>query len=105
EDGIRDKLVTGVQTCALPILVPVGCTAFTVALWVNAATPSHPWQGLLTQWDLTLGRGLGLLISHEHRVGLRLGGDGGADIALDMDDVLWPNVWTFVAVTVDRTAG
>src|SRR6185437_10791193 len=24
EDGIRDKLVTGVQTCALPICVPVG---------------------------------------------------------------------------------
>src|SRR5687767_15609350 len=24
EDGIRDKLVTGVQTCALPILVPIG---------------------------------------------------------------------------------
>src|SRR5205823_8671499 len=23
EDGIRDKLVTGVQTCALPILIPV----------------------------------------------------------------------------------
>src|SRR5205823_12109191 len=23
EDGIRDKLVTGVQTCALPISVPV----------------------------------------------------------------------------------
>jgi len=22
EDGIRDDLVTGVQTCALPILVP-----------------------------------------------------------------------------------
>src|SRR5687767_15356825 len=25
EDGIRDKLVTGVQTCALPILNPGGC--------------------------------------------------------------------------------
>src|SRR5687767_15529812 len=24
EDGIRDKLVTGVQTCALPILQPLG---------------------------------------------------------------------------------
>src|SRR2546425_263309 len=24
EDGIRDKLVTGVQTCALPILVGIG---------------------------------------------------------------------------------
>src|SRR2546425_12415256 len=27
EDGIRDKLVTGVQTCALPISEPVRCTA------------------------------------------------------------------------------
>src|SRR2546425_2940265 len=26
EDGIRDKLVTGVQTCALPILVSAGTT-------------------------------------------------------------------------------
>src|SRR5205823_11808380 len=25
EDGIRDKLVTGVQTCALPILCVCGC--------------------------------------------------------------------------------
>ena len=24
EDGIRDKLVTGVQTCALPIYTPIG---------------------------------------------------------------------------------
>src|SRR5687767_15565410 len=30
EDGIRDKLVTGVQTCALPILVP-GVTAIAIA--------------------------------------------------------------------------
>ena len=27
EDGIRDDLVTGVQTCALPILVSTGPTA------------------------------------------------------------------------------
>src|SRR2546425_8158534 len=27
EDGIRDKLVTGVQTCALPIWVPCGSRA------------------------------------------------------------------------------
>ena len=25
EDGIRDRLVTGVQTCALPIWLPVKC--------------------------------------------------------------------------------
>src|SRR5205823_9113662 len=27
EDGIRDKLVTGVQTCALPISGPINATA------------------------------------------------------------------------------
>src|SRR5256886_12681927 len=33
EDGIRDLTVTGVQTCALPILfVPVGLSAFVFAL-------------------------------------------------------------------------
>ena len=25
EDGIRDRLVTGVQTCALPICVAIAC--------------------------------------------------------------------------------
>src|SRR5205823_2649240 len=33
EDGIRDKLVTGVQTCALPIsLIPVWTTVFLIWL-------------------------------------------------------------------------
>src|SRR5437867_12115005 len=27
EDGIRDRTVTGVQTCALPILIGLGCRA------------------------------------------------------------------------------
>src|SRR5687767_15397457 len=31
EDGIRDKLVTGVQTCALPILEAGGAAALTRA--------------------------------------------------------------------------
>src|SRR6478609_11555759 len=30
EDGIRDKLVTGVQTCALPIFVPISATSGTL---------------------------------------------------------------------------
>src|SRR5205823_7845781 len=33
EDGIRDKLVTGVQTCALPISVPTGA-------WTSATAPA-----------------------------------------------------------------
>src|SRR2546430_9682484 len=35
EDGIRDLTVTGVQTCALPISVPV----------FEVAEPSHPRDG------------------------------------------------------------
>src|SRR5205823_9102855 len=31
EDGIRDKLVTGVQTCALPILLEHGSTGLSMA--------------------------------------------------------------------------
>src|SRR6266545_5342474 len=37
EDGIRDKLVTGVQTCALPISPPVRKTA-------SPPTALHPQQ-------------------------------------------------------------
>src|SRR5205823_8830012 len=37
EDGIRDKLVTGVQTCALPILASLGSIAF-VALLIRRET-------------------------------------------------------------------
>src|SRR5947208_4108291 len=39
EDGIRDDLVTGVQTCALPIWIPSACwiicdvERFSVAAW------------------------------------------------------------------------
>src|SRR5205823_9753402 len=43
EDGIRDKLVTGVQTCALPISDPRGC--------------SESWKRyLLREADVTHGR-------------------------------------------------
>src|SRR3712207_7102229 len=33
EDGIRDIGVTGVQTCALPILTPAGLAASAFAIW------------------------------------------------------------------------
>src|SRR2546423_9099835 len=36
EDGIRDKLVTGVQTCALPIFVPL------LALAVGSEAAGNP---------------------------------------------------------------
>src|SRR5437762_10408843 len=38
EDGIRDTSVTGVQTCALPILIPSGA----VALSYHPQTPTAP---------------------------------------------------------------
>src|SRR5438552_2853991 len=41
EDGIRDDLVTGVQTCALPI-----CTTLTVPFPTNATSLSGPLPGL-----------------------------------------------------------
>src|SRR2546425_9449309 len=44
EDGIRDKLVTGVQTCALPILITVGATI--LALFPLALEGGPLWQPL-----------------------------------------------------------
>ena len=40
EDGIRDDLVTGVQTCALPILLTFGYLTYSPLLysWVSSAT-------------------------------------------------------------------
>src|SRR5699024_11346311 len=44
EDGIRDRNVTGVQTCALPILhgdlVPTECEGMTAA--ANTISPARP---------------------------------------------------------------
>src|SRR3989441_8218616 len=44
EDGIRDKLVTGVQTCALPILLRGLARAPCVA-----KSTGHHWFGLVRQ--------------------------------------------------------
>src|SRR2546430_10413161 len=40
EDGIRDLTVTGVQTCALPIL---GCSSFILICWIVA----EAWEDCL----------------------------------------------------------
>src|SRR5207244_6034166 len=56
EDGIRDDLVTGVQTCALPI-------------WARAFWPSHARQERSGQRRKR--RGSNELFSRRHPLGLR----------------------------------
>src|SRR5207244_7431880 len=51
EDGIRDDLVTGVQTCALPISCPSSLTAISRPSAVTATTTStrcSPWRPALS---------------------------------------------------------
>src|SRR5205823_9906461 len=46
EDGIRDKLVTGVQTCALPISVETGSLAYSQLAFLpflQLASITGPW--------------------------------------------------------------
>src|SRR5207249_7072262 len=53
EDGIRDRNVTGVQTCALPILT-VACSPYLVAISTPSCTwvPSCSWVSTLpTSWS------------------------------------------------------
>src|SRR5207244_5758418 len=56
EDGIRDDLVTGVQTCALPILLalvePGSCFAGTLAELVLAADRSLMLDGTFDDGEL-----------------------------------------------------
>src|SRR3989441_1404765 len=46
EDGIRDKLVTGVQTCALPISLPQGGKIMVFVGTLDAANAQQRYQGL-----------------------------------------------------------
>src|SRR5256714_14115524 len=39
EDGIRDKLVTGVQTCALPILIGVSVVLVALPIFLGPVDP------------------------------------------------------------------
>src|SRR2546430_12745568 len=43
EDGIRDWTVTGVQTCALPILFDAG-TGRELRRWRAVENPENPWD-------------------------------------------------------------
>src|SRR3990170_2885229 len=49
EDGIRDDLVTGVQTCALPIFHSMIFNPFVAANWAFAANMISPIFTLLGQ--------------------------------------------------------
>src|SRR5688500_6680972 len=52
EDGIRDYKVTGVQTCALPILVADGVAATEIAVLVRTNAQVVPFEGALTAADI-----------------------------------------------------
>src|SRR5699024_11342124 len=59
EDGIRDRNVTGVQTCALPILTPFSAIAFGAVsglLWLSSVPPTSALVALMfgTRWFSTL---------------------------------------------------
>src|SRR5256886_4538614 len=70
EDGIRDLTVTGVQTCALPILIPLHRFITIAALCTGAAqliflfnlirsrfrgpkAPDNPWEATSLEWSTT----------------------------------------------------
>src|SRR2546425_10339051 len=62
EDGIRDKLVTGVQTCALPISIMAGHTllGYVLAVGVQGAVRGGHWAAALRAlviWVLFLNGG------------------------------------------------
>src|SRR5438067_5677469 len=62
EDGIRDRNVTGVQTCALPISSPPN--AFTVGLGGDGGFKAYAYSGVHLIVDVT-----GYYRSEERRVG------------------------------------
>src|SRR5205823_6856082 len=49
EDGIRDKLVTGVQTCALPILIAATASSNTPSLQTDSSCRSRSPSMCTTQ--------------------------------------------------------
>src|SRR2546428_8238798 len=57
EDGIRDLIVTGVQTCALPISSP--CRGTMAQIWVPRPSPSShgkekpDWNASVRNWPPT----------------------------------------------------
>src|SRR5699024_11270552 len=60
EDGIRDRNVTGVQTCALPILMLILLGLF--LFWKNTGNKSETSAGAKTQKPLSLQRKVSLIL-------------------------------------------
>src|SRR5207245_7717608 len=76
EDGIRDATVTGVQTCALPILVVIGIILFLVAATTLTAPSSNPFDFAATQARMSSAFGtavVGMILLGVGGVALRLG--------------------------------
>src|SRR5258708_31418276 len=73
EDGIRDDLVTGVQTCALPISPHLARHAHApsiAASLVAALSPASSWSVASThRLTISQGRSLATMRSEERRVG------------------------------------
>src|SRR3712207_7320979 len=58
EDGIRDIGVTGVQTCALPILLALAATAmtwFSFNTWTEYEVYGNATYAMYMAWTLPLG--------------------------------------------------
>src|SRR5207249_7980121 len=87
EDGIRDRNVTGVQTCALPILGPAPSTASYLridrileAARAHGAEAIHPGYGFLSEnaeFAAACDSARIVFRSEERRVGRGCGGWGG----------------------------
>src|SRR5258708_10855694 len=74
EDGIRDDLVTGVQTCALPILFPPttsipGSGSAPRQVTEPSLSRESTWSGGTSLWRLRQMPPLSRLRSEERRVG------------------------------------
>src|SRR5690606_40371845 len=83
EDGIRDFHVTGVQTCALPILRVNDVQKIAKKLWVHKATVE---QGQITEGDVVLAQ-----VDPSWRSGATQGHSGTHMVHAALRQVLGPN--------------
>src|SRR5258708_39346502 len=72
EDGIRDDLVTGVQTCALPILTALRCEYLVAPENIESARPRLSWQiesarrgAAQTAWEILVASSAELLAGNK----------------------------------------